>query len=83
MKTAVATTFDAMTTLPMETSKQARASRFCDELQLALSRLDGNSLKAWGVRSSERLFTLTGRGVDREKEVFLRLNQHVILAMMQ
>lgn len=73
MKTTAASRFDAMTTLTMETLKHARARRFYDELQFALSCLDGNSLKAWGVRSSERVLALTGRRVGGLATLITRL----------
>ncbi len=41
----------------------SRAARLCKELEFALSRMEREALKAWGLRCAKRLLMLAGRRV--------------------
>lgn len=52
-----------MTSINFNLRTSTRANRFYDELVFALARMERNSLKGWGRRSSTRLLLLAGRRV--------------------
>jgi hypothetical protein len=74
--------------LPQSSTRfaQERMSRMYAELSFALSRIDRNGLRSWGMRSASRLFTLTARrvgGLAKLATVLARAGGSGVLATVE